>query len=51
LIPDTIGQRLFYAAEKYADREAFIFCQTGDRLSFKDLKEKVLLNKRILYYF
>lgn len=35
-----IGQRLEYAADLYGNRESFIFSQTGDRLTFKSLKEK-----------
>ncbi len=40
LIPNTIGQQLEQASDLYSDRESFIFSQSGDRLTFKTLKQK-----------
>jgi fatty-acyl-CoA synthase len=40
LICETIGQRLEFAAEKFENREAFVFDQTGERLTFAQLKKK-----------
>lgn len=42
-IADTIGQRLDLAAELYENRESFIFSHSGDRLTFKTLKQRVRL--------
>ncbi len=47
LISETIGQRMDFAAEMFDKRDSFIFYQTGERLTFKELKKKVDL----FYYF
>lgn len=41
LILFGLGQRLEYAAETFENRESFVFSQTGERLTFKTLKQKV----------
>ena len=37
----TIGQMVDSAAEKHADREAYVFCESGARATFAELKRKV----------
>ena len=34
-----------YAAEQYENFEAYIFCATGERLTFKELRQKVIFCK------
>ncbi|CAF0705136.1 unnamed protein product [Brachionus calyciflorus] len=40
LLEHTTSQRLDYAAEKFENKESFVFCETGDRWTFKSLKQK-----------
>lgn len=40
LLDHTTSQRIDYAAEKFENKESFVFCETNDRWSFKTLKEK-----------
>jgi hypothetical protein len=44
LISETIGQRMDFAAELFDTKDSFIFYQTGERLSFRELKKKVDIN-------
>ena len=52
------GQRLDNAAETYPNRDAYVFTQTNQRLTFENLKKKVnsteidkYLNNIIFKYF
>ena len=42
-IGDTIGQRLDKIADKFPDREAYIFCEDNERATFSQLREEVRL--------
>ena len=39
-IDQTTSQRIDYATDKYADKESFVFHETGDRWNFATLKKK-----------
>jgi non-ribosomal peptide synthetase component F len=38
--PDSMGALLDQAAARFGDHPAFVFFQTGERLTFRDLKER-----------
>jgi fatty-acyl-CoA synthase len=41
LIGDTIGQRIDKIAERFPDREAYVFCEDDKRATFAEFKEEV----------
>lgn len=41
LLGSTIGQIVDVTSEKHPDREAYVFCESGKRASFAELKSKV----------
>lgn len=41
LIGETIGQMLDKTADKYPEREAYVFCEDNSRATFKQLREEV----------
>lgn len=41
LLDQTTSQRIDYAVEKYADKESFVFFETGERWNFVTLKKKI----------
>ena len=41
LIGRTVGQQLYVAAEKYKDKEMYVFYADNERISFQEMKEKV----------
>ena len=43
------GKQLDLAADQYAERFSHIFCETGHRLTFQTLKERVLRSSNLLH--
>ena len=41
LIGRTVGQQLYVAADKYKDKEMYVFYADNERISFQQMKEKV----------
>ncbi len=37
----TVGQQLYYMAEKYSEKEMYVFCADEERFTFRQMKDKV----------
>jgi len=41
LLGETIGERFDKAVDRFPDREAYVFCEDGNRASFSQFKQEV----------
>ena len=37
----TVGQQLYKSAEKFGNKEMYVFCEDNERISFQQMKDKV----------
>ena len=47
-IGDTIGRKLDKTADKFPDRDAYVFCEDNERATFSQFREEVLRIVNIL---
>ena len=40
----TVGQQLYKSAEKFGNKEMYVFCGDNERISFQQMKNKVRMD-------